>query len=108
MKSEHAIAQQEQRNSADVEVFGVGVKGPGTHTTPSNPTQVLDEKKATRHPPPPQQQEKEAVSLQLYSEMAMKSEIIMQPQPNMSEPQPQFKERNKTNNCFHENLNFLI
>ena len=92
MKSEHAIAQQEQRNSADVEVFGVGVKGPGTQTTPSTPTQVLDEREATRHLPPPQQQEKEAVSLQLHSEMAMKSEIIMQPQPNMSVPQPQTKQ----------------
>ena len=97
MKSEHAIAQQEQRNSADVEVFGVGVKGPGTQTTPSTPTQVLDEREATRHPPPPQQA-KEAVSVQLHSEITMWSEIIMQLQQDMSEPQPQFKQRNKTNN----------
>ena len=44
----------------------------------------------------------------LHSEITMWSEIIMQLQQDMSEPQPQFKQRNKTNNCFHENLNFLI
>ena len=34
MKSEHAIAQQEQRNSANVEIFELGVQGPGSQTTP--------------------------------------------------------------------------
>ena len=69
--------------------------------------QVLDKREATRQLPTPQQA-KEAISVQLHSEMAMWGEIIMQPRPDMSEPKPQFEQRNKTNNCFHENINFLI
>ena len=45
--------------------------------------QMLDKREATRQPPPPQQA-KEAFSVQLHSEMAMRSEIIMQPRPDMS------------------------
>ena len=69
--------------------------------------QVLDKREATRQPPPPQQA-KEAFSVQLHSEMAMWGEIIMQPRPDMAEPKPQFEQRNKTKNCLHENINFLI
>ena len=43
-------------------------------------TQVIDKREATRQPR--QQQAKEAVSVQLHSEMAMRSEIIMQPRPD--------------------------
>ena len=43
------------------------------------------------------QQAKAAVSVQLHSEMAMRSEIIMQPQPDMSDPKPQFKQTKKQN-----------
>ena len=68
MKSEHAIAQQEQRNSGHVEILGVGVKG--------NPN------------PQPKQ---------FQSEMTMLSEIIMQPQPKVSEPKLQYKETKKHN-----------
>ena len=49
--------------------------------------QVLDKREATRQLPTPQQA-KEAISVQLHSEMAMWGEIIMQPRPDMSKPQP--------------------
>ena len=46
MKSEHAIAQQEQRNSAHVEIFGVGVQG--TQTTPSTLQKKIETTEAPR------------------------------------------------------------
>ena len=53
--------------------------------------QVLDKREATRQPPPPQQA-KEAFSVQLHSEMAMRSEIIMEPRtPAQTKKQKQLK-----------------